>query len=101
MKNCVNDMGNAVSMAYLKYREANQVLCNYLMSYFNEWQVYITEHDVDVFRLNFCSKSNRLNDTSFLVTKEQIENIKCLLEEVIIPVIVREEADSCECSHNC
>lgn len=96
----MNDMGCDISTAYRKYREQNQILCNYIMSCFDGWQVYMTEHDVNVFKLNFCSERDRRMDTSFLLTKEQLENIKCTLEEIIIPTLVHIEEKHCECNHN-
>lgn len=96
----INEISEKVSMTYKTYREENQILCNYLMSHFTDWQVYMTEHDVNVFRLNFCYEKDRTKDATFLLTREQLENIKCVLEEIIIPTLVHIEEECCECCHN-
>lgn len=96
----VNDITSELLNEYKEYREHNQILCNFLMSYFDNWQINIVEHDVNVFRLNFCSRSDRMNDTSFLVSRDQLANFKCILEDVIIPTLVKIEHDAfgdCEC----
>lgn len=82
---------------YNSYRNGLQILCNYLMEYFKDWQIFITEHDIDVFRLNFCSTNNRVNDTSFLITKEQLKDFSCTMEHIIIPTIVHLEQNEEDC----
>lgn len=83
---------------YETYQNGLKILCNYLMSYFKDWKVYITEHDINVFRINFCSMNNRVNDVTFLITKEQLEDFPCTLETIIIPALVNlEQSEECEC----
>ena len=104
MEHCfcnINHLSHNILEKYVSYRNECQLLCNFLMSKFDCWNIYLVEHDVDVFRLNFCSRTNRLKDTSFILTKDQLRNIKCTLDEIIIPAIVAIEEESnrsdCEC----
>ena len=96
----VNELTTNVLFNYLNYRNNCQIVSNFLMSFFKNWQIYIVEHDVDVFRINFCSKIDRMNDTSFIITKEQLDDLAHTLECVIVPTIVEIEHNvlgDCEC----
>lgn len=96
----INKMTEGIIINYKSYRETCQILCNYLMSKFTDWQVYLVEHDIDTFRLNFCSRVDRKYDTTFLITKSQLENLKCTLDEVILPTLIQIENsmnEGCSC----
>lgn len=87
----INKLTEIIGLKYKSYRESCQILCNYLMSKFTDWQIYITEQDINTFSINFCSIINRKYDTTFLITKEQLENFQCTLTNIIIPELIKIE----------
>ena len=99
--NCHNismNLNEEIVKPYEAYRNGLQILGNYLTEYFKNWQVYITEHDLNVFRINFCSMNNRVNDATFLITKKQLADFHCTLDHIIIPTLVHlEQSEDCEC----
>ena len=100
--NCHNELNEYTSKAistYNTWRSDLDLISNYLMETFNNWQIYITEHDKDIICLHFCSRIERMNDTSFLLTKEQFLHLKHTLDCSIIPAIVsiEEQFFGCDC----
>lgn len=96
----LNEYTKKALSSYNSWRENCQLISNYLMTIFQNWQVYMVEHDRDVLCMHFCSRIDRMNDTSFLITKEQLEHLSHTIECSIIPAIVAIEEDffgSCEC----
>lgn len=87
----INKITENLILGYKSYRESCQILCNYLMSKFTEWQIYLTEQDIDTFNINFCSRIDRKYDTTFLVTREQLENLQCTLSGIIVPTLIKIE----------
>ena len=87
----INKITENLILEYKSYRESCQILCNYLMSKFTEWQIYLSEQDIDTFNINFCSRIDRKYDTTFLVTREQLENLQCTLSGIIVPTLIKIE----------
>lgn len=81
----MEDIGMEMAKRYENYREYAELLSHYIMSTIVGWQVYITENDIDIFRLNFVSDTDGVENYVFLVRKEQLCGMDYLLKSVIIP----------------
>ena len=81
----INDTAESILFPYENYRKNCQLLCNIIMNKIKGYQVYLIEHDINVFCLNFCSIKDRKYDCSFILTLDQLQNIHCVLENIIIP----------------
>ena len=92
---CFENIGKAISETYDKYRELTELMSNYIMCVTVGYTVYITEHDIDIFELHFCSKEDDNKTFTILLRKKQLEDMDCILKEIIIPEL--NNLDSCHC----
>ena len=77
--------------SYLSYRNSSNSLSERISSMFDSWNVIVTEHDINVFKLFFSHINDHKKNFCYIVPASCICNLEHFLDRTIIPELKEKE----------